>query len=87
MPLKSFLKNLATSHKLIWRLPRMVILTLVIGTIALMVFENKLIFFPGRFTAGDKPYPWRFDNGDVVEVEEILFDSGDGTKILSLIHI
>ncbi len=58
----------------LWQVARLVLLAYVIVLVILMIFENKLIFFPARFPDGD----W---TGAGLKFEDAWITTADGVKI------
>jgi pimeloyl-ACP methyl ester carboxylesterase len=77
------LKDLWFNAGFIWRLARIMLLLCVGLVIAIMAFEDKLIYFPSKYPDGF----WDVDNipsreGEIVpKVEDCYFETSDGLRL------
>ena len=84
--MKKIIIDLIRSKKLGWRIMRMLLMMLVIGFGLLMLFENKLIYFPHKFKVGDgsmkPPAPWKLDTTRDVRAETVTFSPADDDELV-----
>ncbi|HSO75392.1 MAG TPA: alpha/beta hydrolase, partial [Blastocatellia bacterium] len=81
--MKKFLKNLWSGRGLGWRVPRVLLVVVVVLLGLIMAFEDSLIYFPSKYPDGY----WDVDNipsreGEVVpKIEDCNFETSDGVKL------
>ncbi|HKY04247.1 MAG TPA: alpha/beta hydrolase [Blastocatellia bacterium] len=80
---KRFLKNLLSGEATGWRVARVLLLISIALVVLVMAFEDKLIYFPAKYPAGD----WDAatvaarDRGLSPRVEDCFFQASDGVKL------
>jgi fermentation-respiration switch protein FrsA (DUF1100 family) len=83
--MKKIINDLVRSKKLGWTVLRIQLLMVIVGYGSLMIFENKLIFFPHKHTVGGEgmtpPAPWKIDQTRDVRVDEVTFSPADDNDL------
>ncbi len=80
--MREYLKKFWTGKQLRWRLPRMLLVLVILFYGTFMLMENFFIYSPAKYPAGDwDTTPVRAGNGLVAKIEDVEFAAPDGAKL------